>query len=169
MKRHCAIVVLVCVTALCGAVPAAWAQGTDDAFRKDIERLLDITGSSKMGVQMASMASGQILDALAKQSDIPPKAIELAKAVLNEEFGKAFEGPDGLNGQIAGVYAKHFTHDEVRGLLAFYDTPLGRKMISVTPALLQEAGVVGQTWAEKNMPRIGAAVDARLRAEGFIK
>lgn len=162
-------IVLLCVTVLFGAVPAASAQGTDDAFRKDIDRLLDVTGSSKMGVQMATMASGQILDALAKQSDIPSKAIELAKAVLNEEFGKAFEGPDGLNAQIAGVYARHFTHDEVRGLLAFYDTPLGRKMISVTPALLQEAGVVGQTWAEKNMPRIGAAVDARLRAEGFIK
>lgn len=169
MNRRFAIVILLCVTALSGAVPAARAQAADDAFRKDIERLLDVTGSSKMGVQMATMASGQILDALAKRSDIPPKAVELAKAVLNEEFGKAFEGPDGLNAQIAGVYARHFSHDEVLGLLAFYDTPLGRKMIAVSPALLQEAGAVGQTWAEKNMPRIGAAVDARLRAEGFIK
>jgi hypothetical protein len=160
----------VCAAVLSLAVPpVVAAQSPDEAHRKDIERLLEITGASQMGVQMATMISGQILDSLSKGADIPPKAIEVAKDVLNQEFKKAFEGPEGLTALIVAVYAKHFSHAEVRDLLAFYETPLGRKMISVTPAIFQESAAAGQGWAERNMARINAAVEARLRAEGFIK
>ena len=168
-RRPRSAVVLLFVFSLTGPVVPAGGQTPDEAFRKDIERLLDVTGSTKMGVQMATMMSGQVMDGLLRQHDIPQKAIDLAKAVVNEEITRAFEGPDSMTAEIARLYAKHFTHEEVKGLLAFYETRLGQKMIAVTPALLQESVTIGQTWSQRIMPRLGAQIENRLRAEGYIK
>ncbi|NRB08638.1 MAG: DUF2059 domain-containing protein [Richelia sp.] len=45
------------------------------------------------------------------------------------------------------LYSKDFTNEEIKGLIAFYETPLGRKTISVMPKLLQESILL------KNMDR----------------
>ena len=37
------------------------------------------------------------------------------------------------------LYDKYFTEDELRGLLAFYKSPVGQKSIEVMPALTQES------------------------------
>jgi hypothetical protein len=163
------VLLLFLSSVLIQARPAS-GQVLDDAFRSDIEKLLDVTGSAQMGQQAASLVSGQVLAGLKKaRPDIPDRAIELATEVLDSEFAKAFVGPDGLNAQIVSIYAKHFTREDVRGLLAFYSTDLGRKAIGVMPVVFQEAAAVGQQWAEQHMPRITVALQSRLRAEGFIK
>jgi hypothetical protein len=139
------------------------------AHRKEIERLLEVTGAAQMGVQAATMISGQILDGLRQNPAVPARAIDVAKQVLDEEFTKAFAAPDGLMARIVDIYAKHFTPDDVNGLLAFYGTELGRKLVSVMPALMQESMAAAQQWAERETPRIGRALDDRLRKEGLIK
>ncbi len=131
---------------------------------------MDVTGASKLGTQMATLTSGQLLQSLKQfHPDIPDRALEIANETLSAEFTKAFEGPDALMPQIVSVYAKYFTHDDIRAMLAFYQTPVGKKTIQAMPMLLQDSATVGQQWAEKQMPAIMAAVQAKLRAEGFIK
>jgi hypothetical protein len=45
-------------------------------------------------------------------------------------------------------YDKNFTHEEIRGLIAFYQTPLGKKSVSVLPQLVAEVQEKGRTWGE---------------------
>ena len=167
--RNRLVLALLLFVVLTQVRPAS-AQTADGAFQADLDKLLEVTGSAKIGQQTASVISGQILDALRKKKpDIPERAIEIAKDVLDSEFAKAFEGPDGLNAQVASIYRKHFSADDVKGLLAFYNTDLGKKTIAVMPLVIQEAAVAGQAWAEKHMPRITETLQARLRQEGLIK
>jgi hypothetical protein len=65
---------------------SATAQTIDPAFRADIEKLMELTGTAKLGAQIASSISGQILDSF-KQSgaSVPEKAFTLAKEVLDAE------------------------------------------------------------------------------------
>src|SRR5689334_7917929 len=85
-------------------------QTIEPSFRSDIQKLLDITGSSKLGAQAVNLVSGQILEGLKNsQPAIPDRALEIVKQVLNEELAKGFEGPDGLNERLAVIYSKHFT------------------------------------------------------------
>jgi hypothetical protein len=166
MKRL-AIAVIVAVGLSAG--PAS-AQTSDDAFRKDILKLLELTGSLKMGIQMANIVSAQYIDGLQKSNpQVPQRALELTKEVLSAEFTKAFESPDGLTPQLVSIYAKHFTHQEVLALIAFYETELGQKTVAKMPQVMQEAAALGQRWAESNVPRIVKALDEKLRAEGLIK
>jgi hypothetical protein len=148
----------------------ARAQTIEPAFRADIEKLQEVTGSAALGTQLVRLVSGQMLDNLKKtRPETPERALEITKEVIEVEFSKAFTGPDGLNSKLVAVYAKHFTPDEVRGLLNFYSTDLGKKMIAEMPLLVQEGAAAGQEWASANVVRIGQIIQARLKAEGFTK
>lgn len=61
------------------------------------------------------------------------------------------------------VYDRHFSTDELRQLLAFYRSPIGRKMLDAQPAILRESMVAGQQWGQK----VGAEVAEQLAAEGI--
>jgi hypothetical protein len=44
------------------------------------------------------------------------------------------------------IYQKHFTPDEIDSLISFYKTPVGRKTIEETPAIMQESMEAGKQW-----------------------
>jgi uncharacterized protein len=160
----------VVMLALLAFAPSVNAQTTDAAFRRDIGKLLDATGASALGTQMATMMSNQVIDSMSKaQPNIPDRVIVIVKEVLSTEFARAFSAPDGLLSRIVDIYARHFTHAEVLALLKFYETPLGRKTVSVLPVVAQESSAAGQAWASANMVRIGGLVKERLQAEGLAK
>ena len=60
------------------------------------------------------------------------------------------------------IYDKYFTTDEIRQLIAFYNTPVGRKLLDRQPLILKESMLAGQQWGQK----IGAEVGQQLEAEG---
>jgi hypothetical protein len=158
------------VLVLLAFAPSAHAQTKDEAFRRDIGRLLDVTGAGTLGTQMATMMSSQVIDSMRQsQPNLPDRVAVIVKDVLDTEFARAFNAPDGLLSNLVDIYAKHFTHEEVLALMKFYETPLGRKAVSVLPMVAQESSAAGQAWAAANMRRIGAVVQERLRAEGFAK
>ena len=140
----------------------------DPALRDDIVRLMDMTGVSARATQMAGLASDAVLSGMRQtQPSIPPRAIEVVKEVLKSEFDRAFNGSEIKDKQIA-LYARYFTHEDVKGMLTFYESDLGKKTIAVTPSLTREAALIGQQWAEANMPRVLDVLQARLKAEGLL-
>lgn len=159
----------VFVFLLPGAQPGQ-AQDARALFQSDVEKLLEVTGAASMGAQMAGLVSNQVIEAMRQQQPaIPAKASEIIKDVLNSEFARAFEPGGTLRQKMVEIQMKHFTHDEVKVLLEFYGTPVGRKAIAVMPLAAREGAEAGQQWASANMGRIAATLQERLRAEGFIK
>ena len=55
---------------------------------------------------------------------------------------------------VVGIYRKHWTPEEIDELLAFYDTPLGKKVASRQNAIMEETFQVTQTWGMTIVPRI---------------
>jgi uncharacterized protein len=167
MRKRLAIQILAFAMLACSGM--ASAQTIDPAFKADIERLLDATGASALGAQMASLTSSAMLDGMRKaQPNLPERLFTIVQEVLSEEFTKGFSASDGMLPKYVAIYAKYFTHDEVRGLLAFYQTDLGKKTIKTLPTLAQEGAAIGQQWGEVNMPRILEVLQARLKAEKLI-
>lgn len=46
--------------------------------------------------------------------------------------------------EMGPLYARHFTLDEIRQLAAFYRSPLGTKILTTMPAVLNESMALGQ-------------------------
>jgi uncharacterized protein len=63
--------------------------------------------------------------------------------------------------ELTRIYAAHFTEQELKDALAFFKTPLGRKLISEEPKALEESMKAADDWSR----RLAAEVDAKFRAE----
>lgn len=63
---------------------------------------------------------------------------------------------------LVGIYDRHFTTEEVRQLLGFYQTPVGRKLLEAQPTIFRESMLAGQEWGQ----RIGFQVAQQLEKEG---
>ncbi|UUC46855.1 DUF2059 domain-containing protein [Flavobacterium cerinum] len=96
---------------------------TNDAFKKDVLKVIEVTGSAS---QM-KIAKDQILKMIPKEK----------QAAFLVEFDASLPS---LYEKIANVYMQEYTHDDVKQILKFYETPVGKKMT-------EKAGVI----AEKNM------------------
>jgi hypothetical protein len=66
----------------------------------------------------------------------------------------------------ARIYASHFTEDELKQLLAFYQTPLGQKMIAQEPRALDESMVSAGQWADKLSLEVIDSMRAEMKKRG---
>ena len=49
----------------------------------------------------------------------------------------------------ARLYVRHFTLEEMNQLIAFYQTPIGQKMLAKLPSLTRESMQIGQLWGQR--------------------
>jgi hypothetical protein len=50
---------------------------------------------------------------------------------------------------VAPIYDKYLSDEEIRGLIQFYETPLGRKALAVLPRVMAESQEAGSEWGQK--------------------
>ena len=115
----------------------------------DIHRLMEITGAAALGAQVM-----QQLIPTFRQSmpNVPQK--------FWDDFSKEAD-PNELVNRVALIYDKYLSHEEVKQIIKFYETPVGKKLVSVLPQVTQESMVVGQNWGRE----LGERVVKRLQAE----
>lgn len=154
------------------ALAASAASGADTltpAKRADIARLISMTGGSNIAGQFAAIASKQFFTMLkASQPQIPDRAIAVMEREMNALFTEQIDAPGGLTEMVIPIYDRHFTHEELRGIIAFYETPAGRKAITVLPQVMQESMLAGQRWGQALGPEIERRVLQALRREGLL-
>ena len=97
------------------------------------------------------------LNAAQKKKAIAEAATELPAAA--KAFADTMNDPkmmDELVAEIAPLYARHFSADELRTMAAFYRTPVGLKMMQTMPQLMGESMQISQRVL---MPRMTAMIE----------
>ncbi len=112
-----------------------------------------MTGLGKLGVQVA-----QNMLTSFKQSfpNVP------------EEFWTNFMkevNPEMLITMIIPIYDKYYTEEDIKKMIEFYQSPVGKKVISTLPQVMQESMQVGQNWGKE----IGKKVHNNLKEKGYVK
>ena len=128
--------------------PKAGQTDNPAAKEQDIRKLLDLTGSGKLGVQVME---GMIANFKQANPNVPE--------AFWSDFMKEVS-PNGLVDLIVPIYDKHFTHDDIKGLIQFYEGPLGKKVTSSMPQITQESMAVGQKWGMD----LGMKIQTKLQA-----
>jgi uncharacterized protein len=62
----------------------------------------------------------------------------------------------------AEIYRKHFTSQDIAGLIAFYSSPAGKKFLQEMPSLTQESMQAGGEIMRKRMPEIVASAQKKM-------
>ena len=89
----------------------------------------------------------------------PPGDEQLRKKLerFSEIMSKEFKKLDFMSINI-DLYSQYFTNDEFKGLIQFYESPVGKKYIEVLPAITQESmkrGMeVGSAVGQKALARL---------------
>jgi len=155
---------VVCISLVCcGAYASASGQernssqvAAQQAKEHDIRQLLNDMGAGKLGAQMMDQMFGAMRTSM--KQEVPEKVWDELIAETKVEFS-----PEKLIELVVPIYDKHYTHDEIRQLISFYESPLGRKVTSVTPLLAQESFDTGVAHARIVLQRF----NERLRSKGY--
>jgi hypothetical protein len=68
---------------------------------------------------------------------------------------------------VATRYGQAFTQPEMEQILAFYQTPVGMKLQTLTPGLTQQMVASGHAWIEQAATQVLQADAAKLSAQGL--
>ncbi|MEC9476476.1 MAG: DUF2059 domain-containing protein [Planctomycetota bacterium] len=138
MKAPWIVVVLVLSMGICGiGIAVADDEDAANSKRQDIKKLVDLQNSKEMGIQVMKT----MLDSFRSSGlDIPDDFIEefLDEVLFSE-----------LLDQLIPIYEKHLTHQEVKELIKFFESPVGKMLIQKQPLITQESMVVGMEWGRK--------------------
>jgi hypothetical protein len=88
---------------------------------------------------------------------------EVATTLRKEFDGKRTE----LLDEVARIYARHFTEQELKDLAAFYRTPLGKKVIIEEPAALDQGLRRAQEWANTFSEQVFNRFRTEMKKKGY--
>jgi len=134
------------------AIAKLEVRPVETSKRPDIMRLLQLTQAGAMG----ELAVQQII---ATFRQMMPQV----KDELWQELKKEISAEELLL-RLVPVYDKHFSSSELKELIRFYESPIGKKTTQMMPAINQEAMQIGQQWGSEVSVRIKRRIDASAPA-----
>ena len=124
-------------------------------------RLLVSTGASTLIAQNFEAGLVPFLDRM-KAQGMPDDLVERIHGESRHFFDETYKWDD-VRPLLVKLYTDSFTEAELRDLVAFYDSPTGKKAAMQMPALLQKGMVLGMGRIQQKMPeyqkRVAAIID----------
>ena len=128
----------------------------NSTYKSSLKKLMQVSGAevAYKGAlnQMISMFKQQ-------QSNVPNEFWDEFTAEVNKD---SFEN---LISLVLPIYQKHMTEQDLVGVIAFYETPLGKKFAEKTPLITQESMLAGQEWGKQ----VSQKVVDKLKNKGYLK
>ncbi|MEX0295393.1 DUF2059 domain-containing protein [Pseudomonas putida] len=152
LRALCAAVALACAS---GQVLAATASHNAAA-----EKLLTLANADKLGTpvymqvqQMFAQRFAQTKAPATKQS-----VLESYQAKANAALDSAI-GWNKLKPKMVDLYTQTFTEQELKDLVKFYQSPLGKKVLSQMPKVTQQSAQLTQQSLEPAVPVVNKLLE----------
>lgn len=107
------------------------AQTKDEALKKDVLTLIEKSG----GAGPAKAAKAQLLTMIPAEKH----------AAFIVEFDQSLPA---LYDKMADVYMEVYTKEDIKAMLAFYDSPLGKKMSERSADIFTKSQVAAKDWSQ---------------------
>ena len=134
MRRTTPAIVLVLFLALCPTV--ATQSEEESAKRTEIRRLMKAARADQMGNQLLAQMMEQARQMVSARMEDNTRAKEIFDVYMTLLTEKIAEID--LVEMSIPIYDKYLSEEEIRGLIAFYESSLGQKLLNVQPQMMQE-------------------------------
>jgi hypothetical protein len=118
-----------------------------------IRELIELIGTPRITADiMKSQAA-----AIKKLMPFPPAA--------QDDFEKEFLASINVNELIdlvVPIYDRHLSEEDVDGMLSFYRSPVGRRIIKALPEIMAESQRAGQEWGQGLGMKVGRSIGEKL-------
>jgi uncharacterized protein len=115
-------------------------EKVDPEKEKAIRHLMDLTGATKMGPNMSEMISRQVQSTMSH--NLPADRLQKFMDDFNQKLSARVPSTEVADAQVP-IYAQHFTMDDLQGMIHFYESTVGQRMVKVLPQVLQETQNTG--------------------------
>ncbi|HEX5841832.1 MAG TPA: DUF2059 domain-containing protein [Pseudomonas sp.] len=147
-------------------LPALWAalllacvsgQVLADArsHAADAERFLLLARADKLAVPVYAQVQQMFAQRFAESNAAPGEkaVLETYQAQANAALEQAV-GWDKLKPDMVKLYTSNFSEQEMRDLIAFYESPLGKKVLEKMPTLTAQSAQLTQSKLEGAVPKV---------------
>jgi len=115
--------------------PAA-SDKPDPAKEKAIRHLMEITQTSKLGDNIGEYLTSQVRSVMSR--NLSEDRLTKFMDAFNQKFAAA--APSGaVSDAMVGIYAHAFSMEDIQGLIQFYESPLGQRVVKELPDVVQQS------------------------------
>src|SRR6202521_2581925 len=123
------------------------ARPIDPAKEADIRSLMELVGARDALQDFAAHGADQLRENLLATVPSNERGQQFVNAFVDGY--KAKFNPDDATAQLVTIYDRHFTQDEIKGLLQFYGSPLGQKVAPVMHRITAEMQAANRTFSTR--------------------
>lgn len=149
--------------ALAVSSPAAYAQQPSAAAMATAKDIVTISGSTELFTPLIAGVVEQAKLLLLQQNPNLSKVLNEVAEKLRADLAPRFVE---LGNETARLYATSFTEQELKDLLAFYKSPLGKKVITEQPKIADSSLRFAQNWANALSDEVIAKMREELKKRG---
>lgn len=152
---------LVCVAQQPAEQPASTA---------DVMRMMEVLRVKEQSARMHRMMIEQVKAMVAQtpglDKDMTPEQQQEFQRLMQDMMQEMLAAypVEQMMLDTVPIYAKHFSKNEIDGLIRFHESPLGRKMLDKTPVLMQEVLAVMLPKMQKAMADLQPKMMERIQA-----
>ena len=162
LVRH-AVVVLAASLCLTFASPVRAQQQPTPSHLAAAKELVDTIGAAR---QFDSIVTGVIVQVasnfLQSNGALAKDLNEIVDLLVTEYLPRRAE----LQNEVVRLYASRLKEQEIKDVLAFYKSPLGKKMLVESQFVLAESLKQADLWAAKFREEVAARLRAELKKRG---
>jgi hypothetical protein len=117
------------------------------AKEADIRQLLGLTGAGNLASQTMDQMEKDLRPLVSNA--LPPGDYREKLVDLFFERFRAKRDPAQLIAIVVPIYDKYYSDEEIKGLIKFYESPLGKKMAAALPQIMSESQAAGGKWGQE--------------------
>jgi len=120
-------------------------QAQNNDFDQDLVKLMSVNGTTETYNMVYDQLTAQLKQA---KPNVPDSVwSNLKTEVFDMEVNE-------LTKQLVPLYKKHFTQEDVKELISFYESPIGKKLTTETTLITKETMQISQTWGMNLMSKL---------------
>jgi uncharacterized protein len=143
--------------------PAAHAAKPSAAAIQTAKQLIAVTRATTVFDPLIAGVVEQAKLLFLQQNPGLGKDLNEVAAKLRTELKPRFSE---ITNEVALLYARNFTEQELKEILAFYKTPTGQKLLQKQPKVIDTSMSFAQTWANKLSDEVIAKMRAEMKKKG---
>ena len=153
----------VLAAAVLAASPSAFAQAPSAAAMATARQLVTVTGATALFSPLIAGVIEQSKLLYLQQNPALAKDLNEIAANLRTKLQPRFAQ---VQDEVAKLYAQHFTEAEMKKMLAFYESPVGRKVLTEQPKVVDGSMHFAQDWANKLSEEVTGMMRDELKKRG---
>jgi hypothetical protein len=128
-------------------VQASAPSTIDSTKAADIRKLMSLVNTEELATGLLGAMTEQIRPMIT--NSLPPGEYREKLVDLFLEKFRSRADMKSLLDLLTPVYDKYLSDEEIKGLIVFYQTPLGKKTLEVMPKVMAESQDEGRKWGEQ--------------------